>query len=336
MPLQNYGVLACRIVGRRREGAPDDTPHYQLHLTDNAGTEYRGAVNVLSQQFPSELLFLSDEDFRHPVTGQLPEAGSGWTPLPRRPGGASLDFIRGNLFAPEAMRPLPPDVPGQDNDLSDRLDHYVVRATTDPTVAAYIFGERFGPERNKPDKVFGFLPGNGVHDIHMNQGSVGRFSSSNGVWQDGGLLMHFPSESRWVGIFLAFQSQAWHTDERTGHPIETAEPRPVERDASVRIVAALVNPAGPAPERETITLLNASPAPVELDGWMLADAQDHMLPLPAEAIPAGTTLTVSGGNGFELANRGGAITLLDRTGLKVHGVSYTEEQARREGWTVSF
>ncbi|MFI1280155.1 DUF2278 family protein [Streptomyces sp. NPDC020858] len=336
MPLKNYGVLACRIAARRREGAPDDTPHYQLHLTDNDGTHYRGAINVLSQQAPSELLFLADEDFRHPVTGNLPEAGSGWTELPPGPGGPSLDFIRGNLFAPEDMRPLPPDVPGQDNDLSDRLDHYVVRATTDPTVAVYVFGERWGPERNKNDKVFDFAPGNGVHDVHMNQGSVGQFSSSNGVWQDGGLLMHFPSESRWVGIFLAFQSQAWHTDEKTGHRIETAEPRPVERNASVRIMAALVNPTGPAPERETITLLNASPTPVNLEGWMLADAEDHMLALPAAAVAAGRTVTVSGGNGFELGNRGGAITLLDPAGLKVHGVSYTEEQAQREGWTVSF
>ncbi|MET7622527.1 DUF2278 family protein [Streptomyces sp. NPDC005408] len=336
MPLKNYGVLACRIVARRREGGSGDTPHYQLHLADDSGVDYRGAVNVQSQQSPSELLYLADDDFRHPVTAQLPQAGSGWTVLPSQPGGASFDFIRGNLFAPESMRVLPPDLPGIDNDLADMLDHYVERAIADRTVEAYLFGERWGPERNKRDKVFGFLPGNGVHDMHMNQGSVGEFRSSNGVWQDGGLLLHFPAESRWVAVFLAFQSQAWHTDEETGHPIETAPSRPVERDGSVRILAALVNPASPAPERETITLLNASATMVDLGGWQLADDRDQLLPLPAEPLAPGATIAVAGGNGFQLPNRGGAITLLDPAGLKVDGVSYTEEQARREGWTVSF
>jgi len=45
-----------------------------------------------------------------------------------------------------------------------------------------------------------------VHDIHMNQGNSGAFGRDDGVWQDGGLLMHFPGESRWVAVFLAFQA----------------------------------------------------------------------------------------------------------------------------------
>ncbi|MFJ8746782.1 DUF2278 family protein [Embleya sp. NPDC127516] len=55
MPLRNYGVPAARAVARVREGATD-TPHYQIHLTDDAGTAYRAAINVLSTQAPSELL----------------------------------------------------------------------------------------------------------------------------------------------------------------------------------------------------------------------------------------------------------------------------------------
>ncbi len=336
MPLKNYGVLACRIVERRREGAPDETPHYQLHLTDNAGTHYRAAVNVKSQQRPPDLLFVADDHFQHPLTGQLPAAGSGWNVLPSKPGTASLDFIRGNLFPPDAVRPLPPDLPGMDNDLEDMLDHHVERAVADSNTEIYVFGERYGPEPDEPDKVFGFRPGNGVHEIHMNQGSTGQFRPSNGVWQDGGLLLHFPAESRWVAVFLAFQSQAWHTDETTGDPLTAAPPRPETRDASVRILAALVNPTGPAPERETVTLLNASPVAIDLDGWRLADQRDHLLPLPAQPLAAGATLAVSGGNEFQLGNHGGSITLLDPAGLKVDGVSYTEEQAQREGWTVAF
>ena len=41
-------------------------------------------------------------------------------------------------------------------------------------------------------------------------------------------------------------------------------------------------------------------------------------------------------DGFQLGNKGGAITLMDARGFKVHGVAYTREQADREGWTIVF
>jgi hypothetical protein len=147
--------------------------------------------------------------------------------------------------------------PRTDNYLADKLDHFVERAAADPAARIYAFGQRWGPEASIRDKVFGFLPGNGVHDIHMNLGNSQQFRGDDGVWQDGGLLLRYPTQDQWVAIFLAFQSQAWHTDDRTGHAIPT--PEPGEPDHTARIVAALVNPAGPAPEAETVTLVNASP-----------------------------------------------------------------------------
>jgi uncharacterized protein YukJ len=253
LPLNSYGVLAARVLDRRREGA-SDTPHYQIHLQDAGGTHFRAAVNVESQQSPSELLYFADDNFQHPVLALLPAAGTGWTALPSRPGACNLDFIRGNLFDPAAMRLLPPDAGGPDNDLADLLDHYVLRAIEDPESVLYVFGQRWGPEPGKEDKVFGFSPGDGVHDVHMNQGNSASFVRDDGVWQDGGLLLHFPGENRWVGIFLAFQSQGWHTDDATGHTIEGALPRPAPGELPVRILAAVVNPAGPAPETESVLL----------------------------------------------------------------------------------
>ncbi len=79
-----------------------------------------------------------------------------------------------------------------------------------------------GPEENTPDSYFHFKPGNGIHDIHMNQGNVEKWKADNGIWQDGGILIHFEKEEEWIGIFLAFQSQSWCTDEE-GHarvPVE--------------------------------------------------------------------------------------------------------------------
>ncbi|WP_328874653.1 DUF2278 family protein [Streptomyces sp. NBC_00287] len=336
MPLKSYGVLIARAVDTRREGATD-TPHYQIHLTDDQGTNYRAAVNVLSQQQPSELLYFVADDFRHPVTDRLAGLPGGWNVLPSGSGGANLDFVRGNLFDPAAMRKLPPDLSGPDNDLADLLDHYVRRAVDDPEARLYVFGERWGPENGVRDKVFGFQPGNGVHDVHMNQGNSRRFRGDDGVWQDGGILLHFPAQERWVGIFLAFQSQSWHTDDITGHALDAVDgTRPEPGTLPVRVVAALVNPRGPAPEAETVTLINASPEAVDLTGWTVGGRQGKRAPVPTGPLAAGACLLVPLGEGAELGNKGGEINLFDPKGLKVHGVSYTAQQTGREGWSVVF
>ena len=331
MPLNSYGVLVARPLERRREGS-SDTPHFQIHAVDG-DVHYRIAVNVKSQESPSELLYLLDQDFRHPLTAKLGELAPGWHPLDSRPGEGGLDYIRANLFDPALMRPLPADVSGPDNDLADLLDLHVTRAIADEQARVHVFGQRWGPEPQVSDKVFGFAPGNGVHDVHMNQGNSGRFEGDNGVWQDGGMLIEFPAASRWVGIFLAFQSQAWHTDDVTGHPIGGAPPAGA---AAVEIVAALVNPAGPAPERETVVLLNASPGPVDLSGWRVADRAKRTCPVPAGPLAPGATLEVVVSGDVQLGNNGGEITLLDGAGLKVSGVAYTAAQAGREGWHIVF
>jgi uncharacterized protein YukJ len=320
---------------RRREGAAD-TPHYQILLRGDDGASFRGAVNVLSQEAPSELLYLVDEDLRHPVTASLEALGAGWHPLRPRAGAANLDYVRANLFDRSGMRSLPPDASGPDNDLADVLDHYVQRAIADDAARVSIFGQRWGPEPTTKDKVFGFLPGEGVHDVHMNQGNDGVFVRDDGVWQDGGLLLHFPTESRWVGIFLAFQSQSWHTDDATGHAISVPVPPAGGDKAAVRILAAMVNPVGPAPERESVLILNASPDAVDLTGWRIADRAKHTAAVPSAALAAGATLEIPLSDGVQLGNHGGAITLLDAHGLKVDGVAYTAEQAQREGWTIVF
>src|SRR4051794_14565489 len=103
MPLDHYGVVAARAVERRREGGRD-TPHFQIHAVDADGDHYRIAVNVQSQQSPSELLYVLEPDLRHPVTAELGALTPGWNALPSQAGAASLDFVRANLFDPAQMR----------------------------------------------------------------------------------------------------------------------------------------------------------------------------------------------------------------------------------------
>jgi uncharacterized protein YukJ len=327
MPLRSYGVLSGSVIDHRL--ASGANAHFQLHVVDDA-VHYRIAVNVESKLRPSELEYLIDSNFRHEILDAVAALPSGWNALDEhRPGGAALDFIRGNLFNRDDMRQLPFDVPGPDNDLNEKLAHYVRRAIADEQATVYAFGQRWGPEQDKTDKIFGFLPGNGVHDIHMNQGNVGEFVRDDGVYQDGALLLHFPAQQQWVAIFLKFQSQTWHTDDTTGHQISDGEP-----DGIVRIVAALVN-AVESPETEFVTLLNTTAHAIDLAGWRLADRDKHSMAL-TDTIAAGETMRVQLTPPVVLPNRGGVITLLDAAGLKVDGVAYTLQQAAQPGRTIAF
>lgn len=338
MPLKEYGVLKGRAVARVREDTVLDTPHYQLHLVDDDGVNHRVAVNVKSKEAPSELLYVVDNWFTHPVTDQLEALPSGWTPLPGARQG--LDYIRGNLFSPGLLRPLPAEAPGPENDLADLLDLYVRKAIEDPAAQVYAFGEPWGPEQNVPDKVFGFLPGAGVHDVHANQGNSPAFYDDDGVWQDGALLLRFPGHDAWVAIFLMFQSQAWHTDDTTGHdlgvPPDGAAPRPGAVRGRIKIVAALPNPSGALDEDETVTLLNVTPETIDLAGWSIVDGNKQGMNLLATTVHAGECVRVTLVPPVKLSNGGGLITLLDPHGLKIDGVAYTSRDARPQGWTVSF
>jgi uncharacterized protein YukJ len=345
--VRNYGVLKGRVVGRVME-RDYDTPHYQIHLHANE-TDYRVAVNIRSHNRSTpELLFYVAENFAHIVTEPLPRLPEGFHRLRSSPGSPALDYVRDNLFDRRKMVLIPHDVPGRDNDLNEKLEMYIRRAEESETAYVYAFGSRWGPERRTPDKIFGFRPGNGVHNIHMNQGNPrGQHGHDNGIYQDGGILIHFPETNRWIGIFLAFQSQRWHSYDRNrthtpGEPVAEIEqpgpayaPGPDEPDFSLRIIAAMVNPPGGDTGRETVTLLNTTAHPVNLKGWRLMDMQKRRTALFG-VIPPGGTRVVKVSHRMHLANDGGIITLVNPSELKVHGVSYTKAQAHEEGATIAF
>ncbi len=240
MALHPYGVLKGRVLDRRVETG--SKPRY--HVLVRAGKDhFRVAINVKSRLPPSELLYLVDEEFDHPLTGELCDLEEGFTGIPSRPGHLALDYIRGSLFDPARMRPLPHEVDGPDNDLIDAIDALIQRAIADPKATICAYGERWGPAKKRHDRHFGFLPSSGIHDVHMNQGNDSRFSSQDGPWQDGALLFDFPHPGaphpgaprhdaprcRWTAVFLAFQSQAWKTGDRTGRAIGESGSRPSMR-----------------------------------------------------------------------------------------------------------
>jgi uncharacterized protein YukJ len=210
VPIGGYGVLAGRARQAKVAGR-SGKPHYQIEVAID-GSSHRVAVNVRSDQSPTDLLFLLKPDYRHAVLASLPDLDDGFTPIPSRPGGLALDFVRGDLFRPEDMSALPFAAPGPANDLEDVFDLHVHQAI-DAGARFYAFGSKWGPEPDKADEYFLFTPGSGVHDIHLNQGSPGPHAGDNGVWQDGALFIQYPASNRWLAFFLAFQTQFAHTDD---------------------------------------------------------------------------------------------------------------------------
>ncbi len=130
-------------------------------------------------------------------------------------------------------------------------------------------------------------------------------------------------------------------------PVAPSKPEPTEptvppitvTGGPVKIMAALVNPMGDDPGKETVTLINTGAETVSLEGWMLLDAMNHRYQVSDQAaeIRGGEVFVIRlPKNSVQLSNKGGEIRLLNRDGKVVHQVSYTKAQAREQGVTILF
>ena len=343
MPVPDYGALVGTIIDKLDSPAavqknPGSSPHYQI-LVEANNIKYRIAVNVKSDQQPSDLQFLLKDNYNHPVLTYLKNLPVGFTPLAPQPDTAALDFIRGNLFNFKDMQIVPSLLDGNNNDLNDIFNVYIARAINTAGSRVYAFGDRWGPENNKKDAYFNFEPGNGIHDIHMNQGNSGSHKSDNGIYQDGALFLFFPDQQQWVALFLKFQSQAEHTDDTTGNPVDTApgDPTLPREETTIKIFAAMVNPKADDLGKEFVYLVNTTDADIDLTGWMIADKLKKKEVIGNILLEAsGVTRIALSGQNAQLSNNGGIITLLNKDGIKIDGVSYTKNEAGNQGKLITF
>ena len=350
MSLKEYGVWTGKAVRVSAETAEDDpnTPHIHLFYDDGTGGKYdharRASINVKSGSAISELVVWVNLNFTHSVTEKLSALKQGFTRLKSNSNGIALDYIRGNMMNLKDGLVLPHDIPGKENDVLD-LVLPLLESAVQRQAVVHLFGEPYLPARQ------------GIHDIHMNQGSAGKFTKYNGIWQDGGLFIE-NSDGSYTSILIAFASQAAHTDEtkgnalpgssnlkqlifNSGEPIIPGEPI-IADDLRVAIIGALVNPIGAentakhTGRPETVWLMNRSPAPINLKGWSILNKSEKAQPLAEEiALAPGGIHTVEMDKA-PLSNKGGLLTLLDNNGVKVDGVSYTRKQAQQEGYIVLF
>jgi len=74
-----------------------------------------------------------------------------------------------------------------------------------------------------------------------------------------------------------------------------------------------------------------------MDGWMIVDKLKKKEIIRNNVLRSTevTKIKLSGQNA-QLSNEGGIITLLNKDGLKINGVSYTKQDANKQGFIITF
>jgi hypothetical protein len=121
--------------------------------------------------------------------------------------------------------------------------------------------------------------------------------------------------------------------EGTAEPSEPTVPVVL---SDLRIVAAVVNPAGGDRGQETVTVLNAGAEEVDLTGWSVTDARGAARePLPPQVLPAGDAIRCRLAR-LQLGNDGDTILLIGPDGILGDRVTYTADAARAPGVSLTF
>jgi hypothetical protein len=96
---------------------------------------------------------------------------------------------------------------------------------------------------------------------------------------------------------------------------------------AVKIVSALVDPAGTDTGKETITIRNNAPAAVDLAGWSF-EVKGKTMPLAGTLSAAGSKTFTLDGTNIKLANTGGTINLLNAQKQIADTAVYTKSQVK--------
>ncbi|RAR65849.1 uncharacterized protein DUF2278 [Paraburkholderia unamae] len=215
-----YGFVKAKIVSAPQLKSTR-RPHevqYHLHfgITVN-GAPWDIAVNVGTTDADDLLKYKLVFDFRHSVLTTLKSASPGSTDLTGTDALPALDFLRSDFLAKTGAWRNSDVMDGSDQvEPVASLQRLLLRAQQS-SLDVYVFG-RFYSE------------GDGVHDVHMNQGSRGEFihragddsNDHNDIWQDGALLVDL-GEPEWALYAAAFDQQYVPTDD-LGNPAPGSQP----------------------------------------------------------------------------------------------------------------
>jgi uncharacterized protein YukJ len=233
MPL-TYGFLKCKVISdpRLKSTQRKNETQYHLHSTleirlqDGSTAQWDSAINVGTNDADDLLTYKLVFDFRHEVVDMLQAANSGFSDLTESDRLPALDFLRSDV-----LRETGPWRQSDAMDGSVEVEPVasllrLLRAAKANQYDVYVFGRKY-------------TDGDGIHDVHMNQGSSGQFLNNgvddhndhNDIWQDGGVVVDL-GKPELAAYFTAFTQQFVPTD-NLGNPKAGAHPVGVADDGSL-------------------------------------------------------------------------------------------------------
>ena len=209
-----YGLVKAKLVSDPVMRPSRRSHETQYHLHFNllvGGSNWDVAVNVGTNDADDLLKYKLAFDFRHSIIGILSATASGAQDLTGQADLPALDFLRSDILA----------------NTGNWRDSDVMDGSNLPEPAATLKRLLIKARQSQFDVyVFGriYAEGNGMHDIHMNQGSTQGFihrpgddsNDHNDIWQDGALIVDI-GEPQWAAYFSAFNQQLVPTDD-LGNP----------------------------------------------------------------------------------------------------------------------
>jgi uncharacterized protein YukJ len=348
----NYNCLRGK-VSAFAPAQPPGNPHLWVILEAD-GRKYFATINVRSDKDTSGdpvgksyLYYLIDADLKHPIIPSVLARPAGLSPIERSYAGGAIDFQRGNLFDPRAMRVLPMEGDGDDT-LVHRLGALLDLAKAQGS-DVFFYGNAFAKDNpHQTDAAFGYTPDTpfGVDNIHMTQGdpqAINRRVHENGTWHDGACFIWDAQSNRMTGAFLSFQTQAWHTNDNgdllygvTGCEAPLYDfANGIGEPTPLRARAAELTSLHRAPDgTSTVVVANMTAASLDLAGWALIAETTKRIDLPAGPLAAAQPLSVTMPAGA-IIDSGGVLTLVNAAGLRVDGVAYLGGDPAA-GWSTSF
>jgi hypothetical protein len=201
-----YGFVKCKIVSapKLQSSRHKNEIQYHLHATvavPGAGgsiEQWDTAINVGTNDSDDLLQYKLIFDFHHSMVGTLTASSPGFVDLTRTNQLPALDFLRSDILSETG--------PWRESDIMDGSDavepvaslQRLLRRAQAGNFDTYIFGRTY-------------TDGNGIHDVHMNQGSQSSFLNNgaddhndhNDIWQDGGVIVDVgqPEMAAYVTVF---------------------------------------------------------------------------------------------------------------------------------------
>ncbi len=204
--MEKYVLLRGKVKGKWYDF--DKRAHYHIVVAvkeENEIREYDVSVNIGSirddddEIYSSNLQVYYDNNYcyNEKILKEMLLQKEGITKGRKN---LNLDYVRMKLFPHEKMKHMK----GLDREeifLTGIIERHVMEALDNNKYEIFVFGRLYDNRK-------------GIHDIHMNQGSVDRYRSGDAPYSDGGLFFYNSESKKWTAVFIAFTTQSMKTDKK--------------------------------------------------------------------------------------------------------------------------